>query len=329
MLPISVDHVSAVAQHGQALVHQPLADVFAHGQPVEAPPRAGLEQDVIQPDRPWPAQLDGKARLGVAGGRGQGELQPLPGGIAAHGERFFGVDAVTRAALQGDGQEDVRLGQCDQRALVGLAAGQVQPPAVEALVLNAHFARVEANAGIQKGDFLALPPTADAQDAGLKLSPGRAAAEGLPGANFAALAQVGAFSAAAKRPAQAGKLRLQALVNLHRRFFKAFAKDHLAVDAAVDFVVDIFDASAGQVAADWAKRLVGQNAKGDRVGHKVSFYWRGLYRLPRQDWRSSPSTAWRRWNQSSCLSQTRSQSPAGDASCERDRSRSRGRLSQA
>jgi hypothetical protein len=49
---------------------------------------------------------------------------------------------------------------------------------------------------------------------------------------------------------------------LRRRFGKAFAKNHLAVYAAVDFVVYILDARSGQIRRIGVKHLIRINGDG-------------------------------------------------------------------
>src|SRR5579862_2379875 len=48
-----------------------------------------------------------------------------------------------------------------------------------------------------------------------------------------------------------------------RRLLKTFAEDHLAIDPAVDLVVDIFDTGAGQVATDRMQAPAGIDVQRD------------------------------------------------------------------
>jgi hypothetical protein len=51
------------------------------------------------------------------------------------------------------------------------------------------------------------------------------------------------------------------------RFLKAFAEEHLAVDAPIDLVIDVLNAGTGQIATDFSRGLGGIHANRDfRLG---------------------------------------------------------------
>src|ERR1039457_2300603 len=226
-----VDHRTAVAQHRQALGNQCLTHILAHRQTLEPPPLPGLEKSIAEADRAGLLQCNRKAPgLVVRIGR-ELELDSLPLGP-------FDFDVGLRiqlgaiSAFQRQEQAHGMLCAQPQVTLVALALDEVHPPPVEALVFYADFA-----VALLERHSLALPASERVLRFQRPSALCRSAAEPAPHPAHLALVQR----------------------RRRRRFLKALAKDYLAIQLAIDFVVYILDTGPGQVAADPMGNLVGMN----------------------------------------------------------------------
>ena len=135
-----VDHRAAIAEHRDTLIDQPLGHVAAHGQALEAAPRARLQKRMCQLNGAGRLEGNSEPPAPVVGVWLQAEFQPLPIAFALRLEPSLCRDLPAVAAFER--YEDFRglLRVNPQKAFVRPAGNEVQAPVIQPFVFEAPIA---------------------------------------------------------------------------------------------------------------------------------------------------------------------------------------------